>query len=120
MKTFVQVKTEVYIKHNWPNCNIEQSDFLRNEHVHKMLITVEVEVTHSDRQVEFFVLRGDILRVLQSLYKIEAKGVIYEIGTRSMEMVADELFMKLYEQQYSVYSVECSEDGFFSGKVIRE
>lgn len=116
MRTFVKVKTEAYIKHNWPDCNIEQSDFLKNVHVHKMIVTVEVEVTHSDRQVEFFVLRGDILRALQSLYKIEPKGVIYELGTRSMEMVAEDLFSWL-NQQYNVHFVECSEDGFFSGKV---
>lgn len=114
--TTVSIQESIYIKHNWSDCPIKDVSFLRDKHIHKMFITVEVIVQHLDRQVEFFVLRSDLLHAIDALYPIDVKMQIYDLGQRSMEMVAKDLFDILCNCPYNVISVTCSEDGFFSGK----
>jgi len=118
MKTTVKIQESIYIIHSWPGCTVIEVDFLRNKHTHQMFVIVEVSVNHSDRAVEFFVLRKDVLDLLYR-YPLTS-AYVYNIGNQSMEMVAQELFNKLTEVGYSVESVECSEDGNFSGKVTRD
>ena len=115
MRKIVKITDSVYAQHAWPNCDIEMSSFLRNHHVHKMFITVEVLVTDSNREVEFFVLRRDLLEVIKLFPKMESE--VYDLGSHSMEMVAEIIYNELIQMKYNVWAVECSEDGYFSGRV---
>jgi len=120
-KTLVKVQTELYIQHNWEGCPLEEVAFLKNKHVHKMFVTVEIGVEHNDRQCEFFVLRADVLKALEGLYPVTLTVRIHEIGSHSMEMVAHELFDYLEEFGYpAIFAVECSEDNIFSSRVERK
>lgn len=121
-KITVKVQELFYVKHNWKTCPIPESSFLQNEHVHNMTVVVEVEVNHSDRAVEFFVLRKDLINSFGHMLNwdqlcCEENNYIYDIGSRSMEMVSEALLDSLAKLGYNVVSVECSEDGYFSGKV---
>ena len=121
MTKTVIVREQFYIKHSWSDCHIESVQFLKNAHVHKMFITVEVAVEHGNRAVEFFVLRSNIIDAFTLSGSVDiVQHHIYQIGGKSMEMIAQMLFNDLQSLGYKVVSVECSEDGFFSGKVYQQ
>lgn len=96
--------------HNWETCDIPEVSFLKDRHRHLFIVKVEVYVTHSDRDVEFFVLQRDIRASLNELYTIDNNG---EIGfnSRSCEMIASDVMDTLSTKGYRVCSVTVSEDG---------
>lgn len=47
----------------------EQVAFLRNEHRHLFEVSVEIEVFHNDRDIEFFILKEQIDKWIQNHYK---------------------------------------------------
>ena len=119
VRGIVKVTTDAYIQHCWKNCSLDRVTFLKNEHVHKMVVTVEIEINDTDRECEFFLIRATVLSTLHKLYAKDYNDMlfIYNIESQSMEMIADNLFSNLKVIYSGLRAVECSEDGFFSGRI---
>lgn len=67
-KTFVEIKTNYEFFHKWENAP-EEVSFLRNLHRHIFYVTVKMEVFHNDRDIEFFMLKNDINKIIDDLKK---------------------------------------------------
>lgn len=89
IKRFVKVKTSFKGTHNWPECPYDEVAFLRDPHRHTFHVRLTVEVTHHDRDIEFFMLQMEADAVLKKLYGNEP---IRHLGRRSCEQIAEELY----------------------------
>lgn len=88
------VKTSFKATHNWPEASQfagSQVDFLENEHRHTFHVTCHLEVSHEDRDVEFFVLQGIVNKGIQELYPTEPNQLVARLGRRSCETIGKEL-----------------------------
>jgi len=89
--------------HNWPTCPFDEVDYLRVPHRHVFHIKAYKPVTHSDRDVEFIMLKHLIRDYLVNKYGTfirhdEVTSNVYythcEFGAMSCEMIAEELIEK--------------------------
>lgn len=103
MTTTVFVKVQVPGFHQWRDA-LPTVNFLQHRHRHLFTITAGWCVQHSDRQLEFFIMRREMVAALSKLYVTSEDG--YEFGARSCEMIAQEL---RHELQCSYVQVD--EDG---------
>jgi hypothetical protein len=106
-QTSIYVKTHFIGFHHWPGAPQEVS-FLRNLHRHIFNVRVAVWVDHSNRDVEFFILKNKVTTI------IGAKLLPLLVSTPSMscEMMAEFLLDCLRKTEtYKVRSVEVNEDG---------
>jgi hypothetical protein len=85
--------------HNWPACPFEEVSYLRDEHRHIFHITAYKPVTHSDRDVEFILLKHQIQKYLKEQYPTG------QLGAKSCEMLAEELICA-----FDLSQCEVSED----------
>ena len=118
LKQFVEIKTDFEATHNWPECNIEEVEFLKNEHRHKIYIDVAV-MTSSDRQVEFFMLKMMVDDLIEKLYGTER---IKSLGRKSMEEICSNIIEGIEKPLgYPVaMRVRASEDGQVSSLIEYE
>ena len=94
--------------HSYPDAPAEVS-FLRNEHRHIFHFRVELEVFHSERDVEFIMFK----RELEELYRgISGDTGILRMNHMSCESLAEtvEAYI-LIEYPKRRYSISVSEDG---------
>lgn len=79
--------------------------YLGNKHRHLFKFRVSIEIWHNDRELEFH----QVLNYCESLFTAGAIDIDY----KSVEMLADDLYLKLIErygtQRY--IEIEISEDG---------
>lgn len=98
--------------HNWPGAP-DAYAYLRSKHRHEFHCKVEIAVGGSNREVEFChfkdVAHGEFIKLCT------ADG---DFGSRSCEMIADDLRAALLHLHYRVSAVEVSEDGE-NGAVLR-
>ena len=103
--------TEVYCTtqmagiHNWPGCPFDEVSYLRDPHRHMFHIKAHKLVTHSDRDVEFIMLKHLIEEYLNMEYWHDQHKCLY-FGAMSCEMIAEELINK-----FDLCRCEVSEDG---------
>lgn len=117
IKQFVKIKTDFEATHNWPECPFDSVSFLRNEHRHKIFITVEIK-TDEDRQLEFFMLKNDVEEMIDSLFGTEK---VKRLGRTSMEEICSKLLGKLKTSIGDTdMIIEASEDDQVSGKLVYE
>ncbi len=69
---------------------------LKARHRHLFRFVVAVQVTGSDREAEFHLLRARMEGCLEDLYERGIHG--FEFGGRSCEMLAEALITKLHEE----------------------
>jgi len=108
------MNTEVYCTlqmegiHHWPGCPFEEVAYLRNLHRHVFHIKAHMIVTHSDRDVEFIMLKNQIADYLVETYAdhTATNTTILQFGAMSCEMIARDLIEAL-----SLSRCEVSEDG---------
>ena len=81
MRTLIVVRTQFSAIHAWKDCPIEEVSFLRNPHRHMFFVELKCQVTHANRQLEFFVVKKKLERCVDS-YRDQ------DIGSRSCEMLA--------------------------------
>jgi len=93
--------------------------YLRQLHRHEFHVRVEVMVNHDDRDVEFCDLKGQALAHFQTMADSEESYSHLSYGTRSCEMLADQLAACLEGDGLKVSSVEVSEDGENGAKIVR-
>jgi len=126
MKKYIKVKTQFEGIHQWKDCPYEEVKFLRDPHRHIFYVEVVTEVTHSDRAIEFFMMKKDIDAVIKKVIKPP------DLGSKSCEMMCEDLYKGLREfpgpdlgpnvgeVAYHIKSIEISEDNENSGIVELE
>jgi hypothetical protein len=96
-RTEVFCTTQIEGTHNWPSCPYDEVDYLRVPHRHVFHIKAYKPVTHSDRDVEFIMLKHQIRNYLIKKYGRASQpadgGEIHyyhcEFGAMSCEMEVD-------------------------------
>lgn len=117
MQYVKQVREEVYVTlqvegiHNWPGCPFDEVAYLRDPHRHMFHIKAHKVVTHSDRDVEFIMLKHQIEQYLLDKYANGPQNGCYGFnvclfGAMSCEMIAKELI-----DEFDLYKCDVSEDG---------
>ena len=105
MKTFVYVTDRFEGFHYWPAAP-ESVSFLRQIHRHMFGVKLTVGVSHSDRDVEFFLLKKDLAAGIVSLQRqLSAQP------SMSCEMMAQFIYEYIQRLGYKVSEVEVNEDG---------
>jgi hypothetical protein len=91
--------------HNWPGCPFDEVAYLRDPHRHVFHIKAYKLVTHSDRDVEFIMLKHQIVQFFEDRYMCSGSSKLCEFGAKSCEMIAQELI-----NQFDLSRCEVSED----------
>ena len=98
--------------HNWPDCPYDEVAYLRDPHRHMFHIKAYKQVTHSNRDVEFIMLKHQIRDYIRRTYWMP-KTMLCEFGAKSCEMIAKELI-----EQFDLVKCEVNEDGENGGIVF--
>ncbi len=102
MVSFIWITTQFEGLHKYPKAP-EDVSFLRNEHRHLFKVKVWIEVTHNDREIEFFQFKEFVEKLID-----------YEnLNFLSCEMISDKIGEGIV-QQYGIerrLRIEISEDG---------
>lgn len=107
MTTFVGVHSNFYAYHRWldaPN----KVKFLREYHPHQFKAEVTIEVTHNERQIEFYILKEQLDKALIKY--------INKKHEKSCETFAKEIrnyFIKLYPDSEIFVTVE-EDQGYYA------
>jgi hypothetical protein len=114
MTTNIIVKLQYEALHNWPGVVNVLPDkpwihMLKDKHRHIFHITLEKQVTHSDRDVEIILFKQEVLRKLEVFF-----GRPGDLGAMSCEMLAEQLL-----KEYDCNSVEVLEDNENGAKVYK-
>lgn len=86
------VKLQIEATHQWVDCNIEEVDYLSNLHRHIFHIVAKKEVSHADRSIEIIEFKHDLEDYFDKYYNKDKR--LYELGGKSCEMLATELYNK--------------------------
>lgn len=119
-ETYSMITEEVYAHlevegvHWWADCPIEEVEYLKYPHRHRFVIKAYAAVSHSDRDIEFIVLKHQIQAYLHEKY-FYPKWNLLKFGGMSCEMIAKELI-----DQFNLTKCEVSEDGENGALVVRE
>ncbi len=108
MRTTVWVRHEFIGFHMWPEAP-EEVAYLALPHRHLFKVEVEVTVSHGNRQVEFHMLKQDVMtycRVLEA--QMSCEGTLGTVSW-SCEHIANNILE--YLDKYDVFKVIVSEDG---------
>ena len=111
MKKYVEVKLDIEALHSWPNCDIEEVEYLKYMHRHTFSFQCRAEVTHNERQIEFIVFKHQIKEYLGKKY-YDPKYKCCNFTGQSCESLAEELV-----KEFNLYRCSVSEDGEFWGIV---
>lgn len=105
MKTSVFVRLSVEGVHRWAACPFEEVSYLKRSHRHQFGIKCWKEVHHDDRDVEFIMMKHDVIRYLNSRYH-SAKLQCLDFDKMSCEMIAKELI-----EHFGLIKCYVDEDG---------
>lgn len=95
-RTMIVVKTEFEGLHNWETCNIDRVTFLKHPHRHKFYVTVKLEVSHDDRDLEFFIIKNQLDAVIEGMFeKYPGFFNVLDLGSMSCEMMAKRIIAAL-------------------------
>jgi hypothetical protein len=114
MTTNIIVKLQYEALHNWPGV-VEMLPgwpwihMLKDKHRHIFHITLEKQVTHSDRDVEIILFKQAVTKKLEAMF-----GRPGDLGAMSCEMLAEHLL-----KEYDCNSVEVLEDNENGAKVYK-
>lgn len=107
----IQVRTSFEGVHQWLNAPDEVA-FLRNLHRHVFNVEVCCEVFHSDRELEFFMVRQTIDTWMRSTYPSYHNHMpdLKMLGTYSCEQIASDIQAVLFQKYKRKFSVVVRED----------
>lgn len=109
-KSEIEVTFQTEGSHYWKDAPAEVC-FLRSNHRHMFHFTVRVEMTHDDRDIEFFMMKRKML----SWY-----GAFTAFGPQSCEMIARDLAGRIVaEYGERNLQIKVSEDGENAGIYTR-
>ena len=111
MAMTITVRTSFHGLHFWKDAP-EQVAFLRNLHRHVFNVHVTLPVTHSDRDVEFFIYQNKLNEVIYGMFETyhTKMPMLLVVGQKSCEMVAKELY-DILSKENTIISVTVDEDG---------
>lgn len=107
MKTTVFFTLQFEGIHCWPACPIPEVSYLKAPHRHIFHVKGEAEVSHSDRDKEFIMLKKQVAEYLAAKFRAG------DMGSTSCEMVAEDLVYV-----FDLVQCEVSEDGE-NGAIVR-
>jgi hypothetical protein len=114
---FINVQTKIEGVHRWENAP-DKVSFLRNLHRHLFNVSVKLEVTHNDRDIEFFILKNDIENFFENNYpKFHPEMIrLFNFDKLSCEHISEDLriFIKDKYKKEKV-EIEIREDEENSG-----
>ena len=112
INTYIRVRTQFEGFHHYPNAG--QIDprikFLEHEHRHMFKVEVKISVTHTDRELEFFLVKWALNDFIQGGNQ----------NHKSCEMIATDILNNHLLARYGrnrYYEVTVSEDGESDGIV---
>lgn len=111
-KKLLIIRFDLEGSHNWPDAP-HKYPLLKLPHGHIFYFEIKIQVTDSNREVEFLDFRQRIISHLSNLF-----GVPLTLGGRSCEMIADEIQNMI--SHMDVHSVTVMEDKFVGAEVIYE
>lgn len=99
---YIKIKTQFQGFHRYVDAP-EEVSFLRDFHRHIFYVTAKVQTNHSERDVEFFIIKKKLDKFIDLLYKDKE----FEL---SCEKIAHEIYNQLTISGYNCLSVGVSED----------
>jgi hypothetical protein len=124
MKRFIEVRTRFAAIHNWPDAPAVV-EFLRQPHRHEFHVTLQVQVLHNDRDLEFFMVKGHLDTIVLGVIGAAAEdrfALVRNVGSMSCETMAEELLKEII-LMYGDNRICCctvTEDGENGGCVVHE
>ncbi len=108
--TSIFIKTDFEGIHCYPGAP-EEVAFLRSPHRHRFHVRIDLEVTHSNRDVEFIMFRREIDKYIAENIK--------ELNHKSCEMIAENL-LEYVQQHYPERdcTIEVSEDNENGARLV--
>lgn len=109
LKRFIKIRTEFEGWHRYPDAGKinPKIEFLEHSHRHIFKVEVKISVTHSDRELEFFLVKWALSDYLTQ----------NDMDYKSCEMIAEDILQNhlipLYGERY--YEISVSEDGESDG-----
>lgn len=118
----IMIRTSFRGTHNWPEASKyagDQVQFLEDRHRHTFHVNAELTVSDSDREVEFFVFQSQVDMAIEALYKKEYDSLVYDLGRRSCETIAEQIISRLRSTNGHRHTirVEVWEDNEVGGRV---
>jgi hypothetical protein len=89
LRTTILIKTQFAGLHFYPEAP-DAVDFLKLKHRHMFHVTLEIAVKHDDRELEFFMVKEE----LNKLLKVDT---VTDLGSRSCEVIAKAVIGKMQE-----------------------
>ena len=120
--SYITVQTRFAGIHNWGNCPLKEVGFLANDHRHMFYVYVDMQVTHNDRDLEFFIIQNELNNIIKDWHETDLTNGITILGSRSCETIAD-LFieaLRILHPTVRWIRVSVSEDKENSGSVVWE
>lgn len=108
---WVFCRTSFEALHRWPEAP-DAVNFLRNPHRHMFQLEVQIEVPHSDRAIEFILLKREV--------DTWVRGLPLDLLSKSCEMIAEDLYADLI-QEYGEdrrYKITVGEDLLENGATL--
>lgn len=97
--------------HCWPNAH-ERRAYLRNLHRHQFVVSVQAEVHHNERDIEFHDLMEEAEKIFRTFgSEYHPDSLLVNFGSQSCETLAQRLIKQLQERNIPIVSVSVSEDG---------
>lgn len=119
--SFIVVRTDFSGFHHYPNAgNIDNRiAFLENTHHHTFGVKVKMNVTHNDREQEFFLVKWQLDGFIEERVSCHKNNYKNEVHSQSCEMIADCILNEFLIPRFGqrIYEVSVSEDGIFDGVV---
>lgn len=103
-KTLIVVKSQFEGIHSWPDCPYDDVSFLRHPHRHIFHVTLKMEVTHDDRELEFIQVKRILEDLLSRNYN---RKNLYNL---SCEMMSKNIGMHFIGMGLKVHVVSVFED----------
>lgn len=118
MKRWIWINTSFQATHQWAECPHNDVAFLRDCHHHMFFVKVSTTVEHNDRDIEFLRFKKLVDDSIDNLYGTDR---IKELGRKSCEDIAEELYNKLIQTDsnlaYRKFDIEVSEDNLVGARL---
>jgi len=103
MTRYIVIKTQFEAIHNWPDCDIEEVEFLKYPHRHIFYLQLKFKISHNNRDKEFISIKRSIEEIIRE------KFAYMNLGSMSCEDIAEYFSDRLNAEFVSV--LEDDENG---------
>lgn len=111
LKHYIRVTVHFAGLHYWSKAE-DPHAYLANPHRHTFIVTATKQVTHADRQIEFFAFEDEILKFIRDRWCLGSDVYLIDLDNYSCEQIASEILT-----QFDLSECWVSEDGQHEGGV---